>query len=790
MEPRNASYPEQSRSGAAHLLVASRTDGTEPAVAPPLFDFMSVWRVLRRRFKLVLLFTVFCIGVALFVHSLFPRTYSASARVLLDEEKFNPFGKDEIFIFSDLSLTNPVVETQMQVMRSPYLLSQVVERLRLDADEEFMDPEVPQMRARIDALLNRVLALVGIEIEEPVALSEEERFRAAVEKLRENLEVSRNAEDLVIRIRYSSPSSILAARIVNAVARTYIDNRVEKRRQSAERAAKWFEERMAELAIKALEVEKEIVRLSGGGVDILDSSRSTAALQEARISLQNAMAERARTQIELARLRAIRESGRGLRGIPSTLAVGPLRQLIEDAEAARLELADELRSQSEDTPKARQLRARISALEASGRSMLETLIQEATARAEAAEQSETEAQQAFEVARGEIGRGATNAIEVQLRTLEGEARIYRELQERYLASYLRTVQQQSFPSTEATIIETAQPPEFPDGPGRSRLALLATLIGLTLGAGGVSMLEASDRSIRTLQQLARCVGAPALGLLPRTKDRSAATRRSSGKTAPPAPVIKDAEHRNGRKNVVELPKNRITFSPKARELRLAVSDPLSHAADAIRRVIVEADRQEARTRIEQIQGRVLGFVSDQPSKGRSIAAINCAELLAVGGSRTLLVDLDWSSAFLSGTLAPTATAGFAELLLPERAASLEEILWYDPSTSLHFLPNRSLATAAHLDAAVFDPERISLLILRLASRFDNVVLDLSPMAESSDPAALASVASGFVAVAEWGETRSTSLAAELKRATISRPQLLGALLYGISRRQLQRYEPV
>lgn len=748
----------------------------------PLFDFVSVWRLLRRRFALIALFTIASIAVTVFLYSITPKVYTAGTRVLLDEQNVNPFGNDEIF--SDLRLTNPVVESQMQVIRSPYLLSQVVDRLALGENETFMAAATTPMRDRIAALRLSLFPGSGVA---PAETSEAERFEEAVERLRDNLRVSRNAQTLVIRIEFSSPSPQLAAEVVNAVAETYINNRLDIRQSTAERAAEWFDDRMGELNVRALEAEQRIEQLSGGGADALDASQSAAGLQVARQDLQSAMAERARAQTEALRLRTILDSGRGLRGVPGSLATESLRVVMDEAAAARASLAQALQADPTDAAAIETLRSRVESLEAVGITLLESLLQEAEARAAEAEAAEAAARAALESA--SAGGSIANSIEVELRALEGEARIYRELHANYLESYLRTIQQQSFPSTEATIIETAAVPEFADGPGLSRLGILATLLGLTLGTGGAFLVEVADGRIRTMLQLTRATGAPVLGILP-VRERG---RRTGGGGAAQdrlrLPSIRQPNRvRETGQQIIALPENRVSLTKEAPQLYAAISNPLSQYSETIRRVKVEADKIQALLDEENRTSKIIGFISDQECRGRSIAAVNYAEMLAVGGSQTLLIDLDWTGLFLTEKITPAAQFGLADLAMPNSETKTEQAFWYDERTSLYFLPNRSLSEDAELDPGVFDQTRLKALVRALAAKFDNIVLDLSPLSVSSDAAAMAEAVSGFIAVAEWGHTRSSVLKSELRRASIFPPKLLGTLLNGVSTEQLEKYE--
>jgi succinoglycan biosynthesis transport protein ExoP len=764
------------------LVLSSQSRIGIDAANRSLFDFGAVFRLLRRRMWFIASVMLVCLAIAVFLSSLSPNTYVANTRILLDEQNVNPFGNDEIF--SDMRLTSPVVESQMQVIRSPYLLSLVADKLDLANNDEFLTAPNTPMADRLNSLRD---ALSFGEDETPVVPNEAERFRAAIDLLRDNLVVSRNAQTLVIKLQVTSTSPEIAAQIANAVAETYIGNRLGVRQDSAEQAAEWFDDRIGELNVRALETEQQMARLSSGGVEALDASQSAATLQDARGALQTSMAERARTQTLVTRLQTIVDSGRGLRGVPSSLATESEQALLDEIVNLEGDLAQVRQDNPDDTAEIERFQSQVQSLETIGASLLVTLLSDAIESAERASDAENAATRAFEAIRDESGGSVTNAIEVELRTLEGEARIYRELHDTYLESYLRTIQQQSFPSTEATIIEVALPPQFPRGPGLRQLGLLAVLIGLTLGAGGAFALEAADGRVRTVAQLTRASGAPFIGVLPSGAEDQV-PKGADGKALKLPLIAPSSRTRDVHREVISLPENRISLIKNVPQLYSAINNPLSTFSETIRRVNIEVDNVSNLLGQDAPKTRIVGFVSDTQSQGRSVSAANYAEMLAVGGRPTLLIDLDWTGMFLSEKITPAARFGLAELASMDHAVQSEQAFWYDERTSLYFLPNRSFAQDAVFDPLVFDSNRLKALIHALSPQFDSIVLDLSPLSISSDAAAMAEIVSAFVAVADWGQTKSSSLSSELRRASIYPPKLIGTLLHGVSSEQLRKYE--
>lgn len=765
------------------LLSGPYASSASPVSNSAIFDFRSVFRLLRRRRMFVAAICVLCLAVTVFVHQTTPKEYSASARILLDDQVINPFGREDIF--SEQSLSNPAVESQMQVIRSPYLLSRVVDRLELSENEDFMAPPTTPLRERLSGLRSSLLPMLD---EAQPELSEARRFQDAVELLRSNLRVTRNAQTRVIRIQFTSAMPELSAEVANAVADTYVDNRLGVRQETAGRAAQWFDERMAEINVLALEVEQRMEQMRGGGVEALDASDNAASLQRARQDLQDAIARRALTQADMQRLQVLVESGRGLSGVPSNFGSEPLATLAEEASTQRTLLAEALQATPQDSEDVAILTKRIEFIEVAAQSMLDAHLQDAQAAADIAEAELEAAQTVFDAELSASGGNVANAIDVELRTLEGEARIYRELNERYLESYLEVVQQQSFPSTQATVIESARVQDYADGPGLRRLGMLALLFGFALGAGCAFAMETADGRIRTTSHLARVARAPVLGVLPSGKERSKSGMRNNELKRLPA-ISVPQRRIDSTVEVIVLPENRVSLTRSAPELHCTISDPLSEYSESIRRVNVQAENLYSLLSDEkELLPKCVGFISDTNSDGRSIAAANYAEMLAVGGRRVLLIDMDWTGLYLTECITPAAQSGLAEMSMNKSPSSFEQAFWYDERSSMYFLPNRSMDQEATFDPKAFDQTRLKILIRSMMGKFDNVILDLSPMSESSDVAAFSDVVLGYVAVADWGATRSESLSRELRRAAINPPKLMGTLLNGISQSDLDEYE--
>src|SRR5260370_33640375 len=92
-----------------------------------------------------------------------------------------------------------------------------------------------------------------------------------------------------------------------------------------------------------------------------------------------------------------------------------------------------------------------------------------------------------------VGQSAgTKKTMVEFRELEREADTYRTLYQAFLQPYQETIQQQSFPITEARVITTAKRPDNPSYPERALILVLSVVLGSMAGAGAGALREYRD----------------------------------------------------------------------------------------------------------------------------------------------------------------------------------------------------------------------------------------------------------------------------------------------------------
>ena len=128
--------------------------------------------------------------------------------------------------------------------------------------------------------------------------------------------------------------------------------------------------------------------------------------------------------------------------------------------------------------------------------------------------------------------GATRQAQVRLRELETGANTYRGIYETFLSRFTQSVQQQSFPSTEARVVTDASVPQKPSSPRVGITIAFAALCGLGLGVmSAIGREQLMYRSIHARDQLEKLLGTHCLAVLPAISKPSDKFRGLRGRDA-------------------------------------------------------------------------------------------------------------------------------------------------------------------------------------------------------------------------------------------------------------------
>ena len=108
----------------------------------------------------------------------------------------------------------------------------------------------------------------------------------------------------------------------------------------------------------------------------------------------------------------------------------------------------------------------------------------------------------------------TNQAQVALRELESTAQSYRAMHDNFLQRYTESLQQQSFPISDARIIAAASPPLSKSGPKTALILVMAAAGGLVLGVALGTVRELMNGSLFTSTQVESALQMSCISLVP------------------------------------------------------------------------------------------------------------------------------------------------------------------------------------------------------------------------------------------------------------------------------------
>ena len=723
-------------------MLALSPNGQE---TPPFRWLPDLLRFLRRRWLTVAGTAAAILGLAVLYLLLATPQFTATTALLVDIRQSNPFRQQPLV--TDAQSENTLVESQVEVIRSEGLARALVVQHDLVHDASFNGIG----RGIIGTVVGAVANLTGSD--GPV--SEEKARALAVEKLMRLVSVRRIGLTAVIEVAVRTPDPALSARLANALVQTYLQRQVAALSDVSSLASGWMQKRVKELRDEAIAADREVQDYRAAH-NILDTDKGQFNAQQlGDFSLQQTIA---RTRLADAQAKFDRISAIS----PDRLVNAPMAEAIENTVIVglRKQYLDARRRESEWSSRyganhtaAVNARSEMAELQGSIRNELSRISETYRSELEVAKANEAELTRQLSVLAA--ATAAVNSDRIMLRALQSAADSYKAIYENFLQRYTQAVQDQSFPITEARVMSTAVPPLKKSWPKAVIVLGLAFVLGLMLGLALAVLRELLDQGLRTPAQIKAATGHDCLGMLPRL---SATARGAGGQAAEPSLRL--------------LPTH-----PSA--LRHVVDQPGSAFAEAMRSIAL---RTVWRRRTPGSQ--VIGCVAPRSGEGSSTVAANLAYAFAEAGYNTLLVDLDLRGADLTRALAPQNAGGAAEIA--EGAMPLEQAVWRDPQSGLHFLPSAAGRSAAH-PARVLAPLRADRLMAALRAGYDRVVIDLPAAGSTADASVLAALFDGLLLVSSWGDLEGEALAEVLDGLHESRDKLLGVVLNRVELRRLEQY---
>jgi succinoglycan biosynthesis transport protein ExoP len=717
---------------------------------------------LRRQYAVIIFVVALAFGASAIYLRVTPPTYKGQVKVLFGNPKALFVQQQSVLAEAPVDVAQ--LETQIEILKSKAIASSVIKQLRLADDPDFKDS-----RALLEPVWLAIRGWYGSSPSAPQFRPEEIPIDWLLAEFDDRLFATRLGFSNVIEITFNSSSPERAAEIANAVANAYVTDKLNAKFDANRTATSWLQERLKELGQQALTAERavnsfksqnNIVAAGGKLMDEQQVGELNSRLVAVRAQTSEALTRLNRLQTILATNSADSASIGSLDGSGSEALANPIINVLRQQylEYARRESEWSARFGTDHLAVVN-LRTRMRGIRTSILDEVRRLADSAKSDFEVAKQREQESEKQLALAVAQSR--TTNSAELTMRELETSAKGYRSLYESFLQRYMGSVQQESFPISEARVISPASPPQSKSKPKTGLILTMAIFGGIALGTALGFLREIMDRVFRTSEQLEAALNLPCLSLVPllQQKDKKKSSR------------IRAVQNR---KDLGER-----TISRSSEIYWAATAMPLSRFAEAIRSIKLAIDLNPTKT-----SNKVIGITSALPNEGKSTMAASLAQLIGHAGKQVIIVDCDLRNPSLSSDLAPGASVGIVDVL--SGARSLEETIWRDPETNMALLPAAKKGPLFHT-SEILSAEQTRKLFDKLRATYEYVIVDLPPLAPIVDVRAAAPLIDCFVMVVEWGRTRTDVVQHALHTAPNVYEALIGTVLNKTNMRAMKRY---
>lgn len=606
------------------------------------------------------------------------------------------------------------LDTEVRILRSDLLALQVIKQLNLD--------KLPEFGGR------GIAPSSSLQMTTDTLQPDSDRANALLGAFKGSLRVTLEPNTRIIDVHYRSANKELAARVVNTLANTYIEQNFKTRFESTMQASDWLSRQLVDLQMKVETSQEKLVKYQKEhqilGIDEKQNI-TTEKLDELNKEL---------TQAETDRMDKEAVYQLGASGDPeSAAAVGNGASQGKDAGGTSA-LLDKLQAQKADLqiqsaqlttqfgpayPKVAQVNNQLHEIDDQIQNEMKKVAARLRGSYLAALQRENMLRAAFEQQKQQENKLNESSIEYSL--LKRDFETNRTLYEGLLQKLKEAGVTAGLRSNNIREVDIARTPAAPAEPDIPRNLGFAFVLGLTSGIGLAFVLEGIDNTVRTPEQAQAISGLPSLGMIPM------GSKSNAEASSKPGLLVASS------KEVVEL---------------ITQSRPQSQMAESYR-----ALRTSLLLTSLGAPPKIILITSALPREGKTTTSVNTAIVLAQKGTRVLLVDADLRRPSIHRTLGMGPRVGLSNVLTG--GATLQQA-----TVRSSLLPNLYIlpaGTPPPNPAELMASAQMFEMLMELREQYDHVVIDTPPTLSVTDAVVLSTRADAVVLVIRSSQTTKPAL---------------------------------
>jgi len=721
---------QQQRPAAPAPAAPAPAAATQGAFAAPhLTDYFKV--VHKRRWTAATAFLLVLASVTVYTFTATP-IFEARTRLLIEAENQNIVSFKEV-IDEDQAKAD-YYQTQYNILQSRALARKTIESLAL-WEHPLLNPGAKDKGLGGIRLIGGAVGMVtGFFSSTPAAAAsgetpagdETEAQSHAIDALLEQLTVAPIRNSRLVDLKFRSPDAALSSRVVNGLAKNYIDQTLEYKFSASKEANDWLDDQLAQQRkeVEAAEAKLQAYREHNDAISLEDRQNIVVQkLTDLNGAVTKAKTERIQKQALYKQLAAIENNPAALDTFPAILSNGYIQQQKGELAQLQQQLAQLSEKFGDKHPEIVKTRSAIQNAQLKLQLEISKVVQAVRTEYQTAQAQEYSLSAALGQQKGEAL--AMNRKGIEYSVLERDVQSSKQLYENLMQRAKETSVSSELKSSNIRVIDRAERPREAVSPRKTLNMLLGLLSGTVLALGLTFFFEYLDSRLKTPDEVKVHLGLPALGMIPALDAKS--------------------------------------WKDKEPLIHKGVPPGFAEAFRTIRTNVLFSSADEG--------SRTLVITSTGPGEGKTTVASNLAIGFAQAGQRVLLIDADMRRPRVHGVFNMKQQPGLSNVMVGNARAS--------ESVHKTAVPGLWVLAAGHLPpnpAELLGSQRFRDFIKSLREHFDLILIDSPPVMAVTDAAIAAHSANGVVFVVGSEMTSRHAARAAVEQLEQGRAHFVGAIL--------------
>ena len=671
-----------------------------------LAGFLSAVR--QRRGTLIAAVALVPLCAFLTLHQITP-LYTATGSLIYDPSGYAP--RELQSILREVPTTESMMASQAEILRSLHIAEKVAERGNLFDNPEFNAAKRPPgFIARTGTTIRWLLGMETDTPSEPVYGPVWDRNRdRTLMAVQDALHATAVRTSHVVEVTFIADDAVVAAAAVNNAMDAYIKEQYAAKHRAVESATKLLEKQATDLRRQVHDAEERMSTYRSGHAlsQGMHAGTDTEEITHLTEDLAKAQSERAAANARL-------DAARGKAGAEAQAAVAPsVAQLRTQQEQFAGQIKGQQARLGSAHPEAQSLIRQF----ADGQRALGAEIARVVAATEAEQHAATERVETLKTVleQAEAAAEKSTRAQIPLNAMTRDLDAARGQLQSVLERIQQTAQQAAIESSEGHEISQALAPEHPTYPRTAQTMAASLVAAVFLGLLLVYVLQLSDSTLHSSEEVLEVTGVPCLALIPEV------SKRALG-------------HLKIQDYVARRPLT--AFAEQVRSLRASVTLDIDHP-------------------------QIVAVTAARPAEGKSVTTLALGRSAQLGGERVLAIECDIRQASFQYRLSGNASPGLMEVLRGE--AEWRNAVQTDPITGMKFI------TAGKPGGDVlglFLSDEMRQLLSEVRDHFDLILLDAPPVEAITEARIAAALADATLLCVRWRSTRIKTLlhAQEVLRA--------------------------